>query len=157
VAVVGHPLFVGLNVGLEGVAFKCFTVNVRNDADEAFLGYLESDAFKLGLKLAMTAQPAIGLFSETALALTRTIAQRYRNVAVQNFYMGLDFSHIATRARLAEGSYLAVQIPQTLTTVWRWDEWLYDQVAGRVVNKDDPAQLIPYNYLVFSVSRYEGE
>jgi len=36
--------------------------------------------------------------------------------------MGLDFSHIATRARLAEGSYLAVQIPETIQTVWNWTE-----------------------------------
>jgi hypothetical protein len=155
-AVVGYPIFVGLNVGMEGVAFKCFTVNVKNDADEAFLGFLESDAFKAGLQLASTAQPAIGLFSETALGLTKGIAARNRNVPVQDFYLGLDFTTIATRARLAEGSYLAVQIPETLQTVWDWSEWVYNPNNGRVVNQADPTQLIPYNYLVFGVSRYEG-
>lgn len=156
-AILGYPIFVGLNVGAEGVAFKCFTVNVGNEADEAFLGFLESDVFKEGLKLASTVQPAIGLFSETALGLTRAIASRNKNVPVQDFYLGLDFSHIATRARLAEGSYLAVQIPETIQTVWDWSDWVYNPVNGRVVNKDDPARLIPYNYVVFSISRYEGD
>ena len=154
-AILGYPIFVGLNVGTEGVAFKCFTVNVGNEADEAFLGFLESDVFKEGLKLASTVQPAIGLFSETALGLTKAIATRHRNVPVQDFYMGLDFSHIATRARLAEGSYLAVQIPETIQTVWDWSDWVYNPANGRVVNKANPTQLIPYNYVVFSISRYE--
>lgn len=156
-AIVGYPIFVGLNVGNEGVAFKCFTVNVSNDADEAFLGFLESDAFKAGLQLATTVQPVIGLFSETALALTKSIAAHNRNVPVQDFYMGLDFSAIPTRARLAEGSYLAVQIPESLQPVWDWNEWVYNLNTGQVTQKADPAQLIPYNYLVFSVSRYEGQ
>ncbi len=156
-AILGYPIFVGLNVGTEGVAFKCFTVNVGNEADEAFLGFLESDVFKEGLKLASTVQPAIGLFSETVLGLTKAIASRNKNVAVQDFYLGLDFSHIATRARLAEGSYLAVQIPETIQTVWDWSEWVYNPVNGRVVNKANPTQLIPYNYVVFSISRYEGD
>ena len=156
-AILGYPIFVGLNVGTEGVAFKCFTVNVKNDADEALLGFLESDVFKAGLQLASTAQPVIGLFSATALGLTKGIATRNRNVPVQDFYMGLDFGNIPTRARLAEGSYLAVQIPETIQTVWDWSEWVYNPTSGRVVNQEDPTLLIPYNYLVFSISRYEGE
>ncbi|MFX0197656.1 MAG: hypothetical protein ACFFCW_16170 [Candidatus Hodarchaeota archaeon] len=154
--VIGYPIFVGLNVGIEGVALKCFTVNVKNDADEAFLGFLESDVFKEGLKLATTVQPAIGLLSQTALGLTKAIAKRNRNVPVQDFYMGLDFSNIPTRARLAEGSYLAVQIPESYQTAWNWDEWVYNPSNGQVANKDNPTQLVPYNYLIFSVSRYEG-
>lgn len=156
-AILAYPIFVGLNVGTEGVAFKCFTVNVKNDADEAFLGFLESDVFKAGLRLATTVQPAVAPFSAMAFGLTKTIAARNRNVPVQDFYMGLDFSPIPTRARLAEGSYLAVQIPETMHTVWDWGEWVYNPGNGRVVNKEDPTQLIPYNYLVFSISRYEGD
>ncbi|MDA2912520.1 hypothetical protein MYX77_00920 [Acidobacteriia bacterium AH_259_A11_L15] len=155
-AIIGYPIFLGLNVGVEGVAFKCFTVNVKNDEDEAFLGFLESDVFKAGLRLASTVQPAIAPLSQMALGLTKSIAVRHRNVPVQDFYMGLDFSTIPTRARLAEGAYLAVQIPETLETVWDWSEWLYNPASGQVVNKDDNKRLIPYNYVVFSVSRYEG-
>lgn len=153
-AIAGYPIFVGLNVGTEGVAFKCYTVNVKNDADEAFLGFLESDTFKKGLKLATTVQPAIGLLSQTAFALTKAIASRHRNVGVQEFYLGLDFSNIAMGARLAEGSYLAVQIPETLQAVWDWTQWVYNPANGQVVNTLDPTRLIPYNYIVFSVSRY---
>jgi hypothetical protein len=154
-AILGFPIFVGLNVGNEGVAFKCFTVNVKNDQDESFLGFLESDVFKAGLKLASTVQPAIGPFSQMALGLTKSIATRHQNVAVQDFYMGLDFSSIATRARLAEGSYIAVQIPESIQTIWDWSEWHYNPANGQIVGRDQPTRLIPYNYLVYSVSRYE--
>lgn len=149
--ITGYPIFVGLNVGEEGVAFKCFTVNVQNDEDEAFLGFLESDVFKSGLKLASTLQPAIAPFSAMAVSLTKRIATRHRNVAVQDFYMGLDFSKIATRARLAEGSYIAIQIPDVR---WDWKKWVYDTSSGQVISNTGQAQLVPYNYLIFSVSRY---
>jgi len=155
-ASLGYPIFVGLNVGSEGVAFKCFTVNVKNDQDEAFLGFLDSDVFKGGLKLASTVQPAIAPFSQLALGLTKSIAARSRNVPVQDFYLGLDFSSVATRARLAEGSYLAVQIPETMQTVWDWSEWTFNRANGQVVNKAESTQLVPYNYLVFSVSRQDA-
>jgi hypothetical protein len=139
------------------VAFKCFTVNVKNDEDEAFLGFLDSDVFKGGLKLAQTLQPAIAPLSGMAQAVARTLAGRRRNVPVQEFYLGLDFSDIPTRARLAEGAYLAVQIPETMETVWNWEDWVYHPGSGQVVNKANPRELIPYNYLVFSVSRYAGD
>lgn len=152
--IAGYPIFVGLGVGSEGLAFKCFTVNVKNDDDEKFLAAMDSDVFKAGLRLITTTQPAIAPLSGMAVALTRSIAQRNRNVPVQDFYLGLDFTNIASGARLAEGSYLAVQIPETLHSVWDWDEWVYHPTKGRVVNKADPTQLIPYNYIIFAVSRF---
>jgi len=155
-ATLGFPIFVGLNVGSEGVAFRCFTVNVRNEADEAFLSFLESDVFRAGLKLISAAQPAIAPLAEMAYSLTRNIATRNRNVPVQDFYLGLDFGDIVTRARLAEGSYLAVQIPETVQVLWDWQEWVYDPGNGQIVRQDDPSVLIPYNYVVLGISRYEG-
>lgn len=115
---------------------------------------LESNAFKAGLQLATTMQPAIGLFSETALALTKAIAEDSRNVPVQDFYMGLDFSSIPTRERLADGSYLAVQIPEALLSIWDWSDWVYNPNSGQVTHTADPTQPIPYNYLVLSISRF---
>jgi hypothetical protein len=156
-AILGYPVFVGLNVGGEGVALKCFTVNVENEGDEAFLDFLESDVFRAGLKLATTMQPAIAPLSGMALAVTKNIAARNRNVPVQEFYLGLDFTSISTRARLAEGSYLAVQIPETFQSVWDWGEWAYNPANGQLVSRADARQLIPYNYLVFSVSRHLGD
>ena len=155
-AIINYPIFVGLNVGGEGVAFKCLTVNVKNEQDEAFLGFLESEVFQAGLKLATTAQPAIAPLSQMALGLTKSIAKRNRNVPVQEFSMGLDFTSNALGARLAEGDYIAVQIPMKMRTIWDWDEWVYNPKSGEIVNNDDYSQLIPYNYLVFSINRYEG-
>jgi hypothetical protein len=155
-AIIGYPVFVGLNVGTEGVAFKCYTVNVKNDEDEAFLGFLDSDIFKTGLRLATSVQPAIAPLSGLAQGITKAIAGRNRNVPVQDFYLGLDFSNISTRARLAEGSYIAVQIPESSHSVWDWNEWVYNSSNGHIIRKSNQNHLIPHNYLVFSVSRFEG-
>jgi len=152
----GYPLFVGLCVGGEGLSLKCRTINVSNDQDEAFLDFLESDTFKAGLKLATTAQPVIAPFSEMALGLAKMVAKRHRNVAVQDFDLGLDFGADPMGGRLAEGAYLAVQIPESLRPIWNWDEWAYHPNLAQVVKRADHQQTIPYNYLVFSVSRYEG-
>jgi hypothetical protein len=156
-AVKGYPVFVGLGVGTEGVALRFHTVNVKNDADEGFLDFLEGDVFKNGLKLATTAQPAIAPLSGMALALTKSIAQRNRNVSVQDCYLGLDFASTAMGARLAEGDYIAVQIPEKLQRVWYWDDWVYEPRSGLIVSRSDPNALIPYNYVVFGVSRYAGD
>jgi len=137
---------VGEDEAAEHLHFNA-THRIREGERATILGFLESDVFRGGLKLATTVQPAIGL--------TRAIASRNRNVPVQDFFMGLDFSTIATRARLAEGSYIAVQIPEKLQTVWDWSEWAYNPNNGQIVNKADATQLIPYNYIVFGVSRYE--
>jgi hypothetical protein len=145
-----------MNVGSEGVVFKCNTINVKNEDDEDLLGFLESDVFKAGLRLVQTAQPAIVPLSGMAVAVTKSIAKRNRNMPVQNFYLGLDFTNVLTCARLAEGSYLAVHIPEKLVSVWDWNDWVFQPASGQMVNRDDPKKLIPYNYLVFGVSRYEG-
>jgi hypothetical protein len=59
-----------------------------------------------------------------ASGLARGMASRNKNVAVQEFHMGLDFSNVPTRARLAEGSYIAVQIPEG-------EQWTYNPVSGQ--------------------------
>ena len=76
---------------------------------------------------------------------------------MQEFSLGLDFSPIPTRPRLLKGSYLAVQIPERKHVVWDWDQWAYSPTSGQVVRRDESKQLIPYNYLVFSISRYEPD
>ena len=152
---VGQPVFVGLNVGNEGITFRCYTVNVKNDADQAFLDILDSDTFKSGLQLLTAAQPAIGPLSGMAVGLTRAVAGRTQNIPVQDLVLGLDFSTILTRARLAEGSYIAVQIPDSEHITWDWAQWVFHPSSGRVVSKDDPTAPIPYNYFIFSISRCE--
>jgi hypothetical protein len=156
VGVRGQPIFVGLQASAEGLNFKCFTVNVANSDDEKFLAFLDSDAFRGGLKLVSALQPATALFSETTLALTRQIAARHRNVPVQDFYLGLDFSKQPARAALAEGTYVAVQVPGDPARPWRWEDWLF-LPGGQVVARADRTTMPPYNYLLFTVSRYAGE
>jgi hypothetical protein len=150
----GQPVFVGLQAGAEGLNFKCFTVNVANADDERFLGFLDSDAFRGGLKLLTSLHPATALFSETTLALTRQIAGRHRNVPMQDFFLGLDFSGLPARAPLAEGTYVAIQVPGAPQGPWRWEDWVM-LPGGQVVSKADqrpPA----YNYVLFTVTRYAG-
>jgi hypothetical protein len=151
----GYPLFVGLSVGQEGITLKCRTINVRNDQDEAFLSFLESDTFKAGLHLVSTAQPVLAPFSEMAYSIAKMVAARNRNVSVQDFDLGLDFSTTPMQGRLAEGAYLAVQIPESFSAIWDWDDWVYLPTKGLVVKRDNQQELIPYNYLVFGVSRYD--
>ena len=155
-AILGFPIFVGLNVGAQGVQLKCFTVNVSNSDDESLLSFMDGDLFKKGLSLATVAQPAIAPLAGLAMALTRSIASRSKNVPVQDFFLGLDFSSVATRARLAIGSYVAVQIPETLGVAWQWSDWIYQPGTARIVAKQDPTRLIPYNYIVLGVSRFEN-
>jgi hypothetical protein len=113
-AVLGRPIFVGLRVGEEGLLLQCATVNVQNEADEAFLAFLETDTFTAGLTLLETAQPALAPLSAMALWLTKAVAGRRRNVAVQKIELGLDFTGVLPGARLAEGACIAVQVPESL-------------------------------------------
>jgi hypothetical protein len=152
----GFPIFVGLGVGTEGLAFRCFTVNVKNDDDEKFLSALDSDVFKAGLRLASTAQPAIAPLSSMAVAFTKAIAGRHRNIAVQDFYLGLDFTKIPGGGRLSTGSYIVVQIPESDALVWNWDDWVFSLHSGQVVSRANPNMLIPFNYIVFGISEYSG-
>ncbi len=156
VAIRGYPIFVGLSVSNEGIRLRCRTINVKNDQDEALLNVLESKVFTSGLHLVSTLQPAIAPLSELAYGLTEMVAKRHRNISVQDFDLGLDFSNIPTGARLAEGAYLAVQVPESEEPVWDWEDWIYHPSSGQVVKQSNYQEAIPYNYLVFSIRRYEG-
>lgn len=150
-AVLNYPIFVGVAPPETGLVIRCFTVNVRNDNDESYLNLLESNTFKVGLQLATTAQPALAPLSILAVGMTKAIAERHRNVAVQDVYLGLDFGSAATGARLAVGSYLAVQMPTAFLRSWHWSDWSYEANSGQIVNPE--GQLIPLNYFIVGISR----
>jgi hypothetical protein len=150
-AVLNYPIFVGVAPPETGLIIRCFTVNVRNDNDERFLDLLESNTFKVGLHLATTAQPALAPLSTLAVGMTKAIAKRHRNVGVQDVYLGLDFGGAATGARLAVGSYLAVQMPAAFVRSWHWSDWSYEANSGQIVNSE--GQLIPLNYFIVGISR----
>ncbi len=152
VAITGYPVFIGLNVGDIGAAFQGFTVNVKNDHDEALLSFLDSAPFQAGLKLLRTAQPALTPLMDMTLGVTKALAGRNKNVAVQDFYLGLDFLPNTMGARLATGDYVAAQVPAPASI--KWNEWHYDPNVGTIVSINDSTVGIPYNYVVFGVSRH---
>ncbi|MEQ9548453.1 MAG: hypothetical protein RIM23_02370 [Coleofasciculus sp. G3-WIS-01] len=155
VVIINQPIFAPLHVSPEGVGFRGLTVNVKNQEDEAALSFLESFTFQSGIAAASLLQPAIAPLAEMAIGITKLIAKRSKNVTVQKIDLGLDFGNDSTRARLAEGYYLAIQIPESLQTSWDWNDWVYNPTNGQIVSQFDPTEVIPYNYLVFSVSRYQ--
>jgi hypothetical protein len=150
--IAGYPIFTGLNLGSQGIAFECSTINVKNEEDEAVLTLLESSTFKTGLELLTTAQPAIKPFTAISLGLVKGLAQKHKNVAVQKLYLGLDFEDAPMGLRLAEGNYIAVQVPQENTI--DWNNWVYKPNLGTIVNKENNSGL-DYNYFVFRVSRHQ--
>lgn len=153
--ITGYPVFVGLKVGTEGVSFKCSTVNLKNEGDQKILNFLSGDVFKKGLQLVNTLNPAIPVVSGFATGIIEAFAHRNDNAPVQEFQMGLDFSGVATRAQLKVGSYIAVQIPDA--AAWDWTQWVFKPSNGQIVAKSDVSQNIPFNYVVFSVSKVESQ
>lgn len=148
----GYPIFTNLSVGKEGVDFKCFTVNVENKDDKKLVGFLEGDLFKSGLTLLNSINPVTPMLSGFAKGFTDQIKKRNKNVAVQDVYLGLDTNvGINTRAKLAQGSYVVIQVPNVNT--WKWDEWKYKASIGQIVSKSDESKGPPFNYFVFSVSK----
>jgi hypothetical protein len=140
-----------LNVGNDGALFKGHTTNVSNDNDEHFLSFLNSSTFTSGLKLLDTVNPAIPVVSQFAVGIAQAIGSRNKNIGVQDFFLGLDFTSSPSGARLAQGSYIVVQAP---SRGWNWSDWTWDTNLGGVVKKSDNSP-IPWNYVVFSVSKMQ--
>jgi len=152
--IIGYPIFIGLNVSNEGLDFHCHTVNVKNTEDQKMIDFLDGDVFKKGLSFLNAVNPAVPVVTSFALGITKAILSRNENIGVQDFFMGLDFSNIPTNARLAEGAYIAIQVPDP--NKWDWTEWVYNPKTGQVGPKSDPTGPVPYNYIIFSVSKLEA-
>jgi hypothetical protein len=146
----GYPIFIGLNVGKQGAAFKSATVNVQNDSDEKALGVLKSKEFQGGLTLLTTAQPALAPFSALGTGIAEMVLSRNKNMKVHECYLGLDFDNgAAYGTRLAPGNYIIVQAPDNGFT---WEQWGYDPLNARIVKKNSPSDVVPYNYVIFRVA-----
>lgn len=151
--VVGYPIFIGISVGTAGLAMDCATVNVSNDQDETILRALQSEAFVGGLNLLTTAQPVVKPLTDMMLGLTTMLAKRHRNVLVQKFKLGLDFTDGAMGGRLAEGNYVVAQVPNPQAI--NWSDWVFNRTVGSIQHKDHPDQALPYNYVVFRITRHQ--
>jgi hypothetical protein len=146
----GLDIFVGLKVGEQGVSFKCYTVNVENKDDKKLLAFLDSDVFKKGLGMIEAFNPAIPIVSGLATGVLKMFAGRNDNVPVQDFHLGLDFSKGGTGARLREGSYVAVQVPNEAD--WDWSQWVLNRANNQVVSKEG-SNAIKLNYIVFRIDK----
>jgi hypothetical protein len=151
-AIRGAPIFVGLTVGADGLAFKGRTVNVRNSGDDWLLGVLGSDTFRNGLALVTTAQPVLKPFAKLATDAVNAAAGQNRNCQVSAFTIGLDFSGTVTSAKLRLGSYVVVQGDDI---EWAWDEVTLDTESNRLMLS---AKCMPLarNYMVIGVSEASG-
>lgn len=144
------PMVVGLNIGKEGVEFQCATINVKNENDEKLMAILDSDVASDGLKLLNSVNPVIPIVSNLVSGIGKQFLTRNNNVKVQDFTIGLDFGASALKGKLAQGSYI---IAQTGDDPFNWSDWEISSNNGTVVSKANPAKKLPYNYLVFSISK----
>lgn len=157
-AVSGSPIFIGLTVGTNGMSFSGETVHVGNSNDEQLISAMTSQTTTTGLHLLTTAQPALAPFVSIAKELGILLGKRWKNTPVQKFWIGLDFDQGAVGARLAVGSYVVAQVRRANEI--NWSDWSYDAETGTIVRTNlaegEEPYLLPYNAIVFRVSKYRG-
>ncbi len=149
-SIAGAPIFMGLTVGGNGVSFKGRVVNVRNSADDIVLATLDTPAFKNGLTLLSTAQPALKPLASLAAATVGAVMKRRQNRQVHAFELGLDFYGSATSARLRHGSYVVVQTDSA--TSWDWTDYEWNPSGLAIHPKGQPEVSPEFNYMVVGVS-----
>lgn len=151
-AIVGAPIFMGLTVAPDGISFKGKTVNVKNSGDDMVMAVFETPAFKNGLTLLNTAQPALKPLTSLATATVSSIAKRGNNAQIHTFELGLDFNGSATSARLAYGSYIVVQTDEGSN--WDWSEYEWNANGMALHPSGKPNEKPHFNYMVFAVSPF---
>jgi hypothetical protein len=151
-AVSGAPIFLGVSVGQDGIAFEGRTINVRSSTDDTLMEALGSDTFQNGLALLTSAQPALKPFVGLAGSVVKSVASRSRNCQVYAFKLGLDFGGGATSARLRVGSYVVVQGDPG---VWDWSKLAWNTGSQAVVQRANNLP-IEFNYMIFGVTLYVG-
>ncbi len=151
--VVGKPIFMGLTIGDDGLNFRGQTVNVGNDTDDLILDALNGEAFKGGLTLATTLQPALKPFVGLATSVVKATIKRSRNKPVFKFDVGLDFNARNLSARLRRGSYVVVQCNDE---EWDWSRFEFATETRRVIRKSDGRSL-ELNYFVIGIDDFAGE
>lgn len=155
--VTGYPIFLGLNLGNHGIGITCKTINIGSSNDQMLVNGINSEAMKMGLHLLATVQPGLTPFVSIAQKLATALANRSKNVPAQQFTLGLDFAQGATGPRLDIGTYVAVQVPHATTI--QWQDWCYDANTDTVVRKKlaegEEAYTLPYNTIMFRISKYQ--
>lgn len=151
-AISGSPIFLGVSVGENGIAFEGKTINVKSDTDDTILNAIASGPFKEGLGLLTKVQPALKPFVGLTNSVVQSVLSRSKNVQVFNFKLGLDFAKSQTSVPLRLGSFIVVQGDNAN---WDWDAFCWSTSSAQVLDKINK-QPIPYNYIVFRVSEYSA-
>lgn len=147
----GNFIFAGLRVPPEGMEFEVQVVNLSNEGDEAALGILEGDVIKKGLNLAVAAIPSLETITALGEGIWQLVLSRNRNKIVQSFNLGLVLSgHAGPLARLREGTFVAAQAPRDTV---HWEDWVFDSGRGLIVMKDDAGTRLPWNHLLFTITK----
>lgn len=150
-AVSGAPIFLGVTVGNNGIAFEGKTINVRSKTDEDLLAALSSGSFREGLGLLTTVQPALKPFVGLASSVVTAVMKRSKNAQIQFFKLGLDFSKNQTSVALRHGSFAVIQADDAN---WAWKNLSWNADAQQIVDSGTKKS-IPFNYLVFRISPFE--
>jgi hypothetical protein len=151
-AVSGAPIFLGVSVGQDGIAFEGRTINVRSSTDDLLMEALGTDTFRDGLALLTVAQPALKPFVGLASNVVKAVLGRSKNKQVYTFRLGLDFGSGATSAGLRIGSYVVVQAD---SATWDWNQVRWNSDSASVV-LNSTGESVPYNYMVFGVTSFAG-
>lgn len=150
----GAPIFMGVTVGSDGISFETRSINVGSSTDETILAVLEDQAFKNGLSLLSTAQPALKPLSALAAGAVKTIVSRNKNRQVHHCRLGLDFAAGSSSARLRHGSYVVVQSDDAST--WNWKNYIWN-CDSMTLQRIAPFQAeVDFNYMVFGVAPFAG-
>ena len=154
-AIAGAPIFMGLRVAPDGISFKGKTVNVKSSLDDAIVQALDTPAFKSGLTLLHTAQPALKPLTALSAAIVRAVVNKKKNVEVHSFDIGLDFGTGTTSTRLRCGSYVVAQIDAA--TNWDWSQYEWNADGAELQLKGNPDVQPDFNYMVFGVSEFSSQ
>ena len=148
----GQPIFTGVHVPADGLAFEGRTVILCSSGDDMILDILKSAAFKQGLTLLGVVQPALPLLTKMSAGVVDHLIKKSKNAVVQRFTLGLDFSGSGTSAQLRLGSYVVAQVPDD--GAWNWDDWKYDQDSMSIVKAGrHNTECLAANYMIFGVSQ----
>ncbi len=153
--VLGNFVFIGLQVPPRGLEFEVSVINLSNEDDEDALTVLDTDVIKKGLDMIHTTLPGLETVTRLGEGLVRLVLARNRNKIVQFFHLGLNLTSVqGPVARLREGTFLAVQCRRNQIN---WSDWVYDNNKGLVVLRKDLSARLPYNHILFTVTRHREE
>lgn len=150
-AVSGAPIFLGVTVGGNGIAFEGKTINVGSKTDDDLLAALSSGSFRDGLGLLTTVQPALKPFVGLASSVVNAVLKRSKNMQIHFFKLGFDFATNQTSAALRHGSFAVIQADDV---DWDWKKLAWNVDAQQIVYADTQKS-IPFNYLVLRISPFE--